>query len=62
MRSDPCFEGCGLGAKCGNRGHRTRLQWRLGRRLVISEPDPGWRILAQTVNPFVNDGRARQTR
>ena len=26
--SDPCFEGCGLGAKCGNRGRRTRLQWR----------------------------------
>ena len=26
-----CLEGCGLGAKCGNRGHRTRLQWRLGR-------------------------------
>ena len=31
MRSDPAFEGCGLGAKCGNRGRRPRLQWRLGR-------------------------------
>ena len=30
--SEPCLEGCGLGAKCGNRGQRTRLQWRLGRR------------------------------
>ena len=29
--SYPCFEGCGLGAKCGNRGRRTRLQRRLGR-------------------------------
>jgi hypothetical protein len=26
--SDLCLEGCGLGAKCGNRGRRTRLQWR----------------------------------
>ena len=26
--SDPCLEGCGLGAKCGNRGRRTRFQWR----------------------------------
>ena len=26
--SSPCFEGCGLGTKCGNRGQRTRLQWR----------------------------------
>ena len=35
--SDPAFEGCGLGAKCGNRGHRPRLQWRrrrLHRRFV----------------------------
>jgi hypothetical protein len=29
--ADPCFEGFGLGAMCGNRGRRTRLQWRLGR-------------------------------
>jgi hypothetical protein len=29
--SEPCFEGCGLWAKCGNRGRRTRLQWRLCR-------------------------------
>jgi hypothetical protein len=27
----PCFEGCGLGATCGNRGQRTRLQRRLSR-------------------------------
>ena len=27
----PGFEGCGLGAKCGNRGHRPRLQRRLCR-------------------------------
>ena len=26
--ADPCFEGCGLWAKCENRGQRTRLQWR----------------------------------
>jgi hypothetical protein len=29
--SHTCLEGCGLRAKCGNRGRRTRLQWRLGR-------------------------------
>ena len=27
-------------AKCGNRGRRTRLQWRLGRRVVVSYPRP----------------------
>ena len=26
-----CLEGCGPKAKCGNRGQRTRLQWRLCR-------------------------------
>jgi hypothetical protein len=26
-----CLEGCGLGAKCGNRGQRPQLQWRLCR-------------------------------
>ena len=31
-----CLEGCGLTAKCGNRGRRTRLQRRLGRRVVVS--------------------------
>ena len=36
---NPCFEGCGLGATCGNRGQRTRLQRRLGRRVVVSYPD-----------------------
>ena len=36
MRSDPCFEGCGLGAKCGNWGRRPRLQWRLGRCCCLS--------------------------
>ncbi len=51
--SDLCFEGCGLSATCENRGRRTRLQWRLGRRVVVSELDSGWRILAQTVNLFV---------
>ena len=25
------LEGCGLGAKCGNRGQRPQLQWRLCR-------------------------------
>ena len=34
--AEPCFEGCGLGATCGNRGQRTRLQWRLGRRVGVS--------------------------
>ena len=29
--SDPAFDRCGLGAKCGNRGRRPRLQRRLGR-------------------------------
>jgi hypothetical protein len=31
-------------------------------RFEIAAPDSGWKILAQTVNPFVNDWRARQTR
>jgi hypothetical protein len=31
VRSYPAFEGCGPKAKCGNRGHRSRLQGRLGR-------------------------------
>ena len=47
--SEPCFEGCGLGAKCGNRGRRTRLQWRLCRlrrgfgsgSFVAGVADPG---------------------
>ena len=26
-----CLEGCGLSAKCENRGQRPQLQWRLGR-------------------------------
>ena len=34
--SDLCREGCGLWATCENRGRRTRLQWRLGRRVVVS--------------------------
>ena len=29
--SEPGLEGSGLKAKCGNRGQRTRLQWRLRR-------------------------------
>ena len=29
--SEPCLEGCGLGAKCGNRGQRLQLQGRLCR-------------------------------
>ena len=29
--SELCLEGCGLRATCGNRGQRTRLQWRLCR-------------------------------
>jgi hypothetical protein len=33
--SNLCLDGCGLGAKCGNRGQRPQLQWRLGRRLVV---------------------------
>jgi hypothetical protein len=47
--SEPGLEGCGLRAKCGNRGRRTRLQWRL-RRLRCAVPallfaatrDPRW--------------------
>jgi hypothetical protein len=38
--SDSCLDGCGPQAKCGNRGHRTQLQWRLGRRVVVSYPRP----------------------
>ena len=40
MRWCTAFEGCGLRAKCGNRGDRTRLQWRLGCRVVVSYPQP----------------------
>ncbi len=29
--SDTVFDRCGLGATCGNRGQRTRLQWRRAR-------------------------------
>jgi hypothetical protein len=29
--SDTVVDRCGLAANCGNRGRRTRLQWRLGR-------------------------------
>ena len=31
MVSNPCLEGCGLSAKCENRGQRPQLQWRLCR-------------------------------
>ena len=34
--SDPAFDRCGLGAKCGNRGRRPRLQRRLGRCCCLS--------------------------
>ena len=40
--SDPCFEGCGLGANYGNRGRRTRLQWR--RRTFLRTSFFGMRI------------------
>ena len=106
--SHPPLEGCGPQANCGNRGQRTRLQWRRRRlrcgflsgfsvagvadpgaarsvkryrirrsrrasrrtphrtcfwvRFQRVELDSGWRILAQTVNPFVKYWRARQIR
>ena len=44
MRSDPAFDGCGLGVNYGNRGRRTRLHWRLCRRVVVSSLDSGDRI------------------
>ena len=33
-----CLEGCGLGAKCANRGQRPQLQGRRRRRVVVSYP------------------------
>ena len=38
-RSCTAFEGCGLRARCENRGQRTRLKWRLCRRVVVSGLD-----------------------
>ena len=35
-----CLEGCGPQVNYENRGHRTRLQWRLGRRVDGSSPRP----------------------
>ena len=42
---DPAFDRCGLRAKCGNRGRRTRLQWRLGRLrgCFVSAARGNWR-------------------
>ena len=43
--SEPCFEGCGLGAKCESRGQRAQLQWRLGRR-ALDHSGFGWAWVA----------------
>jgi hypothetical protein len=35
--SESCLEGCGLGASCGNRGRRTRLQRGFAACVVVSD-------------------------
>ena len=45
--SHPRLEGCGLWASCGNRGQRTRLQWRRPACVDCSYTRPGHRPLPQ---------------
>jgi len=60
--SEPCLEGCGLRAKCGNRGQRTRpagskLSCRALIRLRRLAALKGHRIPAQGANPGNTPGK-----